>query len=169
MVGNGSRAVAGQFIDRMDSPYHSPYRTANSKRGISGLNEWWHATHGWNQHEIYYHKNVDKKKPMQCARDKKCNSRTLLSLINDPLLVDHIDHARNDSAVRNCLRARGYSPLASDTKIFFFLKCARSFISMLQTKKKATAVTAEFLRSAFISFHGMPMQLHCDLPPCMIA
>ena len=58
MVGNGSRAVAGQFIDRMDSPYHSPYRTANSKRGISGINEWWHATHGWNQHQIYYHMSV---------------------------------------------------------------------------------------------------------------
>ena len=69
MVGNGSRAVAGQFIDRMDSPYHSPYRTANSKRGTPGLNEWWHATQGWNQHQIYYHVSVIQKISYgMCAR-----------------------------------------------------------------------------------------------------
>ena len=54
MVGNGSRAVAGQFIDRMDSPY----RTANSKTGMSDLNKWRHATQGWNQREKGYHRVV---------------------------------------------------------------------------------------------------------------
>ena len=56
MAGNGSRAMAGQFIGRMDSPYHSPYRTAISKRCMSDLNKWWHATQGWNQRENGYHR-----------------------------------------------------------------------------------------------------------------
>ena len=64
-------------------------------------------------------KALIKKHPMQCARDKKCNSRTLLSLINKSLLIYHIDRAGNDSGVRNCLRARDYSPLASPTKMLF--------------------------------------------------
>ena len=56
MVGNGSRAVAGQFIDFVDLHYHSPYRTANDKRCINDSSKGYHVIHGWNQGEKGYHR-----------------------------------------------------------------------------------------------------------------
>ena len=105
MVGNGSRAVAGQFIDRMDLTlsltlsngkqqkvqYGTQVRVACDTRLESASNL------------LSYERDSLNFIPVKCARDKKCNSRTLLSLINDSLLVDHIDRASNDSSVRNCL------------------------------------------------------------------